>query len=68
MAVKHAIDTIKTFKWCPTPDCGFAFDNGEDLENFECPKCKKEYCLKCNLAMHDGMTCAESKVNNHNDS
>ena len=27
LSLKRAIDTGDTLKWCPTPDCGYAFDN-----------------------------------------
>ena len=46
---------------CPTPGCNYAFiyEEGDDL--FECPLCKKDYCLKCKTNWHEGKTCEEYK-------
>ncbi|KAL4467983.1 hypothetical protein ABPG72_015853 [Tetrahymena utriculariae] len=55
--------------WCPTADCKyvFAFDENEDDAFFKCPMCKKEYCLKCRVIFHKGMTCKEYEITNKKD-
>ena len=46
---------------CPTPGCNYAFIYEEGDDYFECPLCKKEYCLKCKSDWHEGKTCEEFK-------
>lgn len=49
----EAMSTIKGLTWCPTAGCGYAFSH-EGVENFACPKCQKNYCLKCLSLEHRG--------------
>ena len=44
---------------CPTPGCNYAFIYEEGDDYFECPLCKKEYCLKCKSDWHEDKTCEE---------
>jgi len=44
---------------CPTPGCNYAFIYEEGDDYFECPLCKKEYCLKCKSEWHEDKTCKE---------
>ena len=44
---------------CPTPGCNYAFIYEEGDAYFECPLCKKEYCLKCKSDWHNDKTCKE---------
>ena len=46
---------------CPSPGCNYAFIYEEGDDYFECPLCKKEYCLKCKSEWHKGKTCEEYK-------
>lgn len=50
--------------WCPTAGCSAVFQFDQGLDNYRCPACKKHYCLKCRCIYHNGMTCAEYKINN----
>lgn len=50
--------------WCPTADCRHCFFyTEEDGTRFECPVCKKDYCLKCRVEWHNNMTCKEHEIN-----
>ena len=51
--------------WCPTPGCTSVFSYDNVLEEFRCPACKKNYCLKCKCDMHYGVTCAEYRELNN---
>ena len=44
-------------QWCPTADCGVPFEPHPFNPHFECPKCKKSYCLACKIPNHKGMNC-----------
>ena len=46
---------------CPTADCKFAFLKEPDQTLFNCPVCKKSYCISCKVDYHRGMTCEEFK-------
>jgi len=54
------------FSCCPTPDCPYVFVyiQGEDSARFDCPKCKKRYCLNCKVPFHEGMNCKEYEITN----
>ena len=41
---------------CPTPDCQNVFI-AENESHYGCPLCKKEYCLRCKVDYHKGITC-----------
>jgi hypothetical protein len=44
---------------CPTPGCKYVFLYQEGDDQFECPMCDKEYCLKCKSDWHKGLSCQE---------
>jgi hypothetical protein len=53
------------YSCCPTADCNYIFFYEKDTDsNFECPMCKKQYCLSCRCPYHQGQTCAEYKITN----
>ena len=53
------------YSCCPTADCKYIFFYEKDTDsNFECPICKKQYCLSCRCPYHQGQTCAEYKITN----
>jgi hypothetical protein len=47
------------FASCLTPDCDYMFmyDPENDNPDFYCPKCRKRYCLKCQVDYHTNSTC-----------
>lgn len=45
---------------CPTPDCPYVFIWTQEDPHFECPACKKHYCLRCKGDWHKNMTCEEN--------
>ena len=60
-ALNAAIQKQKELKWCPTPDCNFAFvtdppaeGNREAGQEFNCPQCKVHICLRCEQPWHEG--------------
>jgi len=65
--LNQVVDTHKDMAWCPTPDCKFAFihDPAADGNQLRCPLCKVHYCLECRVEYHEGMTCAEYRVENN---
>jgi len=54
---KFIEDHSDTYSCCPTPDCSYLFFFNQGEYDFECPKCKKRYCLKCQVNYHTGSTC-----------
>ena len=59
----HAVTIAPDIAWCPTPDCPYAFIFDQRCTSFSCPMCSKSYCLSCKEKNHDGMSCAEFRVN-----
>lgn len=54
-----------SISWCPTADCEYMFFfEKDDDTRFQCPECKKEYCLNCRSDWHEGMTCKEYQITN----
>ena len=49
----------QNFMHCPTPDCEYVcFALKNDLKGFfKCAMCGIEYCLECEAAWHEGITC-----------
>ena len=43
--------------WCPTPDCFLVFIKVNGQIDFECPICKKDYCMECRTSKHVGKPC-----------
>ncbi|CAD8060669.1 unnamed protein product [Paramecium primaurelia] len=66
---KFVDDHAADMSWCPTPDCQYAFVLGDEDDNnqFECPLCKKSYCLNCRVTFHKGQTCKEYSITNTRD-
>jgi IBR domain, a half RING-finger domain len=57
MSITRAIDSTGDMCWCPTPGCGYGFVKNDS--NFNCPKCRINFCLDCKIKMHTGLTCKE---------
>ena len=55
------------YSCCPTPDCSFIFLPNHET-HFECPQCSKEYCLKCRVEYHKGITCEDYQIYYNGDS
>ena len=51
----------KDTSWCPTPNCNAVFMFLNNTNYYECPACKIEYCLKCRVQFHTGLTCQQFK-------
>ncbi|KAL4512406.1 hypothetical protein ABPG72_005408 [Tetrahymena utriculariae] len=49
-------------KWCPTPDCQYAFIQEQGFIEFSCPVCNKEYCLACQCEQHYNQTCEQYQI------
>jgi len=47
---------------CPTPDCDYAFLFDPAGPRFDCPKCKKSYCVPCKTNWHFKQRCEEYKA------
>ena len=56
--MNQAVDKNDKICWCPSPNCTFVFEFDRQ-DDFECPICKKHYCIKCRDDFHKNMTCAE---------
>lgn len=49
-------------KYCPTPDCNFAFINESRCQStIDCPQCKKEYCSACLIKHPEYLSCAAAQ-------
>ncbi len=51
----------KEISWCPSPKCDYGFICKDDDLKFDCPKCLKTYCLKCQCEFHNGIICKDYK-------
>ena len=60
-----AVSNIQGLVWCPTAGCNYlvSFENPDQQQQaeFNCPKCKNSYCLKCRVDYHKDQTCEEYK-------
>ena len=56
-ALNSAVAAQKDLSWCPTADCSYAFVLDKDQTEFECPTCKKHYCMACRVPFHEGLSC-----------
>ncbi|KAE8665305.1 hypothetical protein F3Y22_tig00112634pilonHSYRG00043 [Hibiscus syriacus] len=47
--------------YCPRKDCSaLLINDGERIiQKFRCPFCKRAVCVRCKLAWHSGLSCAE---------
>lgn len=43
---------------CPSPDCE-RFEVPPDTEFARCPRCSKDFCVKCGGGVHKGMSCED---------
>lgn len=46
-SLHNLVDKNHGMNWCPTPGCRAIFEAEANLEEYRCPSCGKEYCLKC---------------------
>ena len=46
---------------CPNDSCDYFFSRGDvkEVRRHDCPVCSLSWCHKCNMAWHEGFTCAE---------
>ncbi len=44
---------------CPTPDCQYLFFFEAGEHDFQCPQCRRRYCLKCRVDWHRDSTCEQ---------
>ena len=46
---------------CPNDSCDYFFSRGDvkEVRRHDCPVCSLSWCHKCNMAYHEGFTCAE---------
>ncbi|KZP28453.1 hypothetical protein FIBSPDRAFT_1039575 [Athelia psychrophila] len=54
------------FKYCATPDCRQVYrcTTSDTASIIHCPSCLSSVCSACHEDGHEGMTCAERKLNN----
>lgn len=45
---------------CPTSGCNFCFLKKNNETKFTCPRCNKEYCLKCFKTWHNNTQCEQN--------
>lgn len=55
--------TIRTN--CPNPRCKETFGYTEDMIEYSCPVCRKDYCLICGEGAHPGAACGEAEEEVH---
>lgn len=51
-----------TVRWCPKIGCETAAHGSEEDCHMKCSSCSTEFCWKCNLEWHLGITCDQAKV------
>lgn len=63
-SMQQVLSKASDVAWCPDPTCGMAFlyDESRDDCHYVCLKCNKNYCLKCRIDYHYGLTCEEQKT------
>ena len=47
---------------CPTPLCNYVVCHDKNAIKFNCPMCKKSYCMLCKNIWHDKMNCEQYKI------
>jgi len=50
-----------TVRWCPKIGCETAAHGSEEDCHMKCSSCSTEFCWKCNLEWHEGITCERAK-------
>ncbi|XP_015888926.2 uncharacterized protein LOC107423805 isoform X2 [Ziziphus jujuba] len=55
--------------YCPHRDCSaLLIDDGKKITGqWECPHCKRMFCVQCKVPWHDSITCEEFQRNNVNE-
>jgi len=48
---------------CPTADCTYFVVIEGNYKRVPCPMCKRDFCAKCRVTWHDGITCATFQEN-----
>lgn len=48
------------YYYCPTSGCNFCFLKKNNETKFTCPRCHKEYCLKCFKPWHNNTQCEQN--------
>ncbi|KZP26865.1 hypothetical protein FIBSPDRAFT_949130 [Athelia psychrophila] len=64
--ITHIDHHPRDFKHCTTPDCRQVYrcTTSETASIIHCPSCLSSVCSTCHEEGHEGMTCAEKKLNN----
>ncbi|KZP26849.1 hypothetical protein FIBSPDRAFT_1040588 [Athelia psychrophila] len=67
--ITHIDHHPRDFKYCTTPDCRQVYrcTTSETASIVHCPSCLSSVCSACHEEGHEGMTCAERKLNNDPD-
>ncbi|KZP02785.1 hypothetical protein FIBSPDRAFT_699679, partial [Athelia psychrophila] len=62
----HIDHHSQDFKYCTTPDCKQVYrcTTSDTMTIMHCPSCLSSVCSACHEEGHEGMTCAERKLNN----
>ena len=56
-------DPTRKLKYCRTADCEQIYLQSEDPQVLNCPVCFSTVCSACGEEAHDGLTCAQNKLN-----
>jgi ariadne-1 len=67
LELRHAVDQQEDCSWCPNAGCDYAFSFAKGVTEFNCPTCKKKFCLNCRAPYHRGQTCKEFQAGNKRD-
>ncbi|KZP26841.1 hypothetical protein FIBSPDRAFT_928499 [Athelia psychrophila] len=64
--ITHIDHHPQDFKYCTTPDCRQVYrcTTSDTASIIHCPSCLSSVCSACHEEGHEGMTCAERKLNN----
>ncbi|KZP26845.1 hypothetical protein FIBSPDRAFT_781658 [Athelia psychrophila] len=64
--IAHIDHHPRDFKYCTTPDCRQVYrcTTSDAASIIHCPSCLSRVCSACHEEGHEGMTCAERKLNN----
>ena len=61
-SLSMALDQQGNIQYCLTPNCSYAMILETGVRSFDCPVCKKKYCINCKEdTFHQGLTCEEYK-------
>ncbi|KZP08446.1 hypothetical protein FIBSPDRAFT_874560 [Athelia psychrophila] len=64
--IAHIDHQPQDFRYCTTPDCRQVYrcNTSDTASIIHCPSCLSSVCSACHEEGHEGMTCAERKLNN----